>query len=285
MPLRLPHVRVSRRGFLSAASALGAAALTGCTTKQSGVPVPVTTPRAKSVSLGVFDYRPYAFTDRTGQITGEVVEVVRAICETLGRKLTVQKLPYEAILPQMDARGIDVVGGLSIRARNCASLDFTVPDHVSLTALAVPKGNPKGITTFIEVVSMGARLAVVANSLDVTTADEAGVTGIQTYPTSDEMLRAVTEGKADCAAYDDITLRDLLTRTPGLELRPPFEPVGGSPRYGFGFRKGDALRDDFDKVITSLHDSGEWLRIAAQFGFTESNIPNTDRVSDKACER
>jgi polar amino acid transport system substrate-binding protein len=237
------------------------------------------------VTLGVAAYRPYAFEDDAGELTGEVVEVVRAICDKLGTTLRVQVTPYEALLPGVEAGHLDVVGGLSIRAGNCTTLDFTVPDHVSLTALAVPQGNPKGITTFTEVVSTGARLAIVANSLEVTTAEAAGVTGAQTYPSGDEILRAVTEGKADCAAYDDITLRDLLTSTDGLELRPPFEPAGGSPRYGFGFRKGDELRDDFDEALAELHDSGEWLRIAAPFGFTGSNIPDTDRVSDKACER
>ena len=278
-------MRVSRRGFLSVASALGAAALTGCTTEQDGTPVPVTTPRPRPVSLGVFDYRPYAFTDRTGQVTGEVVEVVRAICDLLGRKLTVKKLPYEAILPEMDARGIDVVGGLSIRERNCVSLDFTVPDHVSLTAFVVPQGNPKGLSTFTEVVATKARLGAVIEATDVAAAEQAGVTDLQMFPTPQEMLRAVTEKEIDCAVYDDITLRDELTRTTGLELRPPFEPPGGAPRYGFAFRKGDTLRDEFDGVLPKLHDSGEWLSIARAFGFTESNIPGTDRVNDKACER
>jgi polar amino acid transport system substrate-binding protein len=283
-------VRIGRRDLLRAGAVLGAAALTGCTTELGGTPVPATTLPPEetlpdTVTLGVAAYRPYAFHDDAGELTGEVVEVVRAICDDLGSTLRVQVTPYDTLLPGVEAGHLDVVGGLSIRARNCASLDFTVPDHVSLTALVVPPGNPKGITTFTEVVSTGARLAVVADSLEVTTADEAGVTGIQTYPTSDEMLRAVTEGKADCAAYDDITLRDLLARTPGLELRPPFEPAGGAPRYGFGFAKGNELRDAFDEALTELHESGEWLRIAKPFGFTESNIPDTDRASDKACER
>lgn len=278
-------MRVSRRDLLRTVSALGAAALTGCTTRLGGTPIAATTPVPDRVTLGVAEYRPYAFTDDAGEVTGEVVEVARAIADRLGTTLQVLVTPYEALLPGIDAGQLDVVGGLSIRARNCTSLDFTVPDHVSLTALAVPKGNPKGINTFTEVVSTGARLAVVANSLEVTTADEAGVTGLQPYPTSDAMLRAVTEGKADCAAYDDITLRDLLARSSELELRPPFEPDGGSPRYGFGFRKGNGLRDAFDEALTALHESGEWLRIAQPFGFTESNIPDTYRVSDKACER
>lgn len=271
---------------------LGAAALTGCTTRFGGTPVAATTlpPSATApgtVRLGVTQYRPYAYTDDAGELTGEVVEVVRAICDELGSELTVVVLPYDAVLPAVEAAQVDVVGGLSIRARNCATLDFTVPDHVSLTALVVPAGNPKGITTYTEVVAKKARLGIVAGSLEVTTADEAGVTGVQLFPTADELLAAVTAGKIDCAAYDDITLRDMLTRVTGLELRPPFEPESGSPRYGFGFRKGDdsGLRDAFDQVLTRMHDSGDWLRIAAPFGFTESNIPDTDRVGDRACAR
>lgn len=285
-------MRVSRRDFLRTASVLGAAALSGCTTRQTGTPVAATTlPPAKkppaTVTLGVFEYRPYAYKDDTGELTGEVVEIVRAICDELGSKLTVELMSYDAILPTMESGGIDVVGGLSIRARNCAALDFTVPDHMSLTAIAVPKGNPKGINTFTEVVSTGARLGIVENSLEVTTAVEAGVTTIQQYPTSAELLRAVTEGKADCAAYDDITLRDLLTSTPGLELRTPFEPDGGAPRYGFGFRKGDesGLLELFDEALVNMHDDGTWLRIAEPFGFTESNLPDTERVNDEACDR
>jgi polar amino acid transport system substrate-binding protein len=239
------------------------------------------------VSLGVVEYRPYAYQDDAGELTGEVVEVVRAICDRLGSTLTVRLLPYEALLPAVESGHVDVVGGLSIRARNCATLDFTIPDHVSLTALVVPKGNPKGLTTFTEVVAKKARLAVVADSLEVTTADTAGVTGLQPYPSAELMLRALTEGKADCAAYDDITLRVLLADQPVLELRPPFEPPGGSPRYGFGFRKGDdsGLRDAVDDILRDLHDSGEWLRIAEPFGFTERNIPETEDAGDEACAR
>lgn len=270
---------------------LGAAALTGCTTRRGGTPVAATTlPEKKlpdAVTLGVFEYRPYAFKDDDGELTGEVVEVVRAICEKLGASLTVEVTSYEGILQKVAAGALDVVGGLSIRDQNCATLDFTVPDHVSLTALVVPEGNPKGVDTFTEVKSSGARLAAVASSLEVSAAEDAGVRGTRVYPTAELMLRAVAKGEADCAAYDDITLRDLLPNNPGLELRPPFEPAGGSPRYGFGFRKGDdlELRDAFDDALRYLHDSGEWLTIAEPFGFTDSNIPDTESVSDETCAR
>lgn len=271
---------------------LGAAALTGCTTRYGGRPVAATSLAPEetlpdAVKLGVFEYRPYAYMDDSGELTGEVVEIARAICDELGSKLTVEIMPYEAILPRMETGGVDVVGGLSIRARNCASLDFTVPDHVSLTALVVPQGNPKGLSTLTEVVAKKARLGVIANSLEVTTAQEAGVQGIQQFPTADEMLAAVKAKKVDCATYDDITLRDMLSRETGLELRPPFEAQGGSPRYGFGFAKGGdpSLRDAFDEALTRMHDNGEWLRIAEPFGFTESNIPDTESVNDEACAR
>ena len=271
---------------------LGAAALTGCSTRYGGTPVAATTlppeeTRPDTIRLGVFEYQPYAYKDDSGELTGEVVEIVRAICDELGSKLTVEVMPYEAILPKVDVGGVDVVGGLSIRARNCAKLDFTVPDHVSLTALVVPRGNPKGLSIFADVVAKKAKLGVIVDSLEVTAAQEAGVTGLQLFPAATEMLAAVKAKKIDCATYDDITLRDMLSRETGLELRPPFEAPGGSPRYGFGFAKGGdtSLRDAFDEALTRMHENGEWLRIAEPFGFTESNIPDTERVADQACAR
>lgn len=289
-------MRIARRDFLRAGAVLGAAALTGCTTRHGGTPVAATSlppgetsERAlpDTVRLGVFEYRPYAYTDESGELTGEVVEVVRAVCDRLALDVRVRVTPYEALLSAVDSGELDVVGGLSIRARNCEVLRFSVPDHVSLTAIVVPKGNPKGINTFTEVVAKNARLGVVTDALEVTAAEEAGVRGVQVYPSGKELLLAVTEERIDCAAYDDITLRDLLTARPGLELRPAFELSGGSPRYGFGFRKDDrsGLAAAFDATLTRMHRNGEWLRIVAPFGFTESNIPSTESAIDKACGR
>ncbi|MGB3437276.1 MAG: transporter substrate-binding domain-containing protein [Actinophytocola sp.] len=285
-------MRIGRRDLLRAGAVFGAAALTGCTTQLDGTPVPATTPPPGqplpgTVRLGVAEYRPYAFEDDAGELTGEVVEVVRAICEKLGSSLTVRAVPYETILENVESGELDVVGGLSIRSKNCASLDFTAPDHLSLTAIVVRAGNPKGINTFTEVASTRARLGVVANALEADNAQAAGVTGLRTYQSSEELVQAVLEDQVDCAAYDDITLRDLLPAYAGLELRPPFEPVGGAPRYGFGFRKGDdsGLREAFDVVLRNLHASGEWLRITKPFGFTRSNLPDAERVGEEACAR
>jgi polar amino acid transport system substrate-binding protein len=279
-------VRWARRDLLRAGAALGAALLTACTSRHGGRPAAGATPPPDlpaAVTLGVFEYRPYVFRDRSGRLTGEVVEVARAVCARLGIHLEVELTPYETVLTRMAEGGFDVVGGLEIAARNCVTVDFSVPDHVSLTALAVPEGNPKRLTTFTEVAATGARLALVAGSLEIGAAQEAGIRGLNVYATSDIMLAAVQEGRADCAAYDDITLRDRVSRLPGLEVRPPFEPAGGAPVYGFGFPKdGEDLRTAFDEVLAELHETGDWLRIARPFGFTDRNLPEGD-AGEHAC--
>jgi polar amino acid transport system substrate-binding protein len=278
---------------------LGAGLLTGCTTTREGAPVPATPPRPSSrpssipsssaglpdkVTLGVFEYRPYVFRDG-GVVTGQVVEVARAVFGELGVDLQVELAPLETVLPRMSAGGFDLVGGLAIAARNCGVVDFSVPDHVSLTALVVPAGNPQGLSTFTEVAATGARLAVVAGSLELTAAGEAGVRGINVQPSSELVLGAVRQGQSDCGAYDDITLRERVAAIPGLEVRPPFEPPGGAPLYGFGFAKGGdgALRAAFDEVLTGLHESGEWLEIAEPFGFTDRNLPEPGAPVEEAC--
>lgn len=275
---------------------VGAGLLTGCTTRQDGTPAPTTTRGRTSsrtpppalpdkVTLGVFEYRPYVFRDEAGVVTGQVVEVARAVFEKLEVDVEVALTSYETVLSELTAGGFDLVGGLAIAARNCAVVDFSVPDHASLSALVVPAGNPKGLSTFTEVAATGARLAVVAGSLELSAAQRAGVRGINVQPTSELVLGALLQGKVDCAAYDDITLRDRVATVPGLEVRPPFEPSGGAPLYGFGFAKdGDqALLAAFDEVLTDMHEDGEWLKVAGPFGFTDRNLPEPGATTDEAC--
>jgi polar amino acid transport system substrate-binding protein len=285
-------VRLARRDLLRAGAVLSAAALTGCTTQQAGVPVPATSLPAEtsepqvpaSVRLGVFEYRPYVF-EKDGELTGEVVEVVRAVCRGLGATLQVSVVSYTEILPKMAAGDFHLVGGLSIAPRNCANLDFSVPDHISLSALAVRSGNPEKVTTFADIKTNGARLAVVADSLEFSGAVAAGIEGLRQYPSAEEAVEAVRQGDVDCAAYDDITLRDLLAGKDGLELAESFDPPGGSPVYGFGFRKGENadLRASFDQGLATLHRSGDWLRLAEPFGFAARNAPDPNLTAARAC--
>jgi len=50
------------------------------------------------------------------------------------------------------------------------------------------------------------------------------------------------------------------------------------------FRKGDdAFVNAFNAELKKLHDSGEWLKIAAPFGFNQDNVPKPDVTTQRLC--
>lgn len=283
-------MRLGRRDFLRAGAVLGAAAVTGCTSRYGGDPVATTTVPSSddrgvpaTVRLGVAEFRPYAHRDDNGELTGQVVDVARFACDRLHVDVEFEIVPYDTLVPDLLAGRFDVVGGVAISPQSCADVAWSVPDHMLLSALGVPTGNPKGLTTFTEVVATGARLGVAADTPELHGAQAAGVSDL-TVVSRNNMLQFVVDGRVDCVAYDDVSLRDQAARMRGVEVRPPFEPAGGAPLYGFAFNKDNmTLGAGFEGAVTDLHQTGRWLEISAKYGFTERNLPEPGVTAESVC--
>jgi len=293
----------TRRDFLLASALGGAAALTGaCSTRVGGTPRagdrPKTSPPsssgspAGSIRLATAAYRPYAYPDpESGKLTGQVPEIARAVLAKLGNdELEILLTPFDGLVPALQAGQVDLIGGLGITQERCATVAFSVPDHVANTALLVPKGNPKKLKTFAEVIGTGARLALLTGTLEAEHATAAGVPAGQQVMMSSvpAMIDAVMTQQVDCAAYDDITLRDQLTTSDdadAFEVLNSFTMTGVPPWVAaFAFREDDTdLRERFDDALRDLQDSGEWLDIAGNFSFTDSNLPGPEVTTEKAC--
>jgi len=293
----------TRRQLLSRTTFLGAAVAVGCSSRVGGSPRPDPAARSASqpdltpsiippldrVTVGILSYPPYT-VENGGEVTGPVPEVARAVLGQLDiPEVELMTLPEEAaVLAALAAGQVDLVGGLAIRADLCGELTFSVPDHVSGTALIVPAGNPKGLTTYAEVVAKGATVAVMNNLPEQQDTAKAGVpaASILPVPSPTELLAAVQDGGADCAAFDDLSARELVKTFGGeLVVAKPFPPPNRLPLVGaYAFATGSTeLLDSFNNRLRDLHESGDWMQIVAPFGFTEDHAPPPDLTTEKAC--
>lgn len=269
---------LTRRSFLQAGAVSGVATLTGCTVARDGEPTTRTTTAGPPLRLGVPEYRPYAFRGEDGP-TGQVPEIARAAFGRLGVDVEIELVPYNAVRPGLTGGDLDMIGALRLVDTNCEWVAHYVADHLSHSALAVPAGNPLGLNTFEDVVAKNARLLAIADSLEETAVPNATIA-----PNAEVALTMLAEGRADCFAYDDITLRYLTARRPELAIGRIFEPPGGSPVYGFGFApEHGAVADSLRDALAALRKSGEWSRVAEPFGFTEGNVLTAEDV-DRTCE-
>ncbi|QYN22563.1 ectoine/hydroxyectoine ABC transporter substrate-binding protein EhuB [Amycolatopsis sp. DSM 110486] len=295
----MKHDEWSRRQLFRRSALVGAAVLGGpvllsaCTSTSSGDALQAAQ-SAKKIKIGIANESPYGFTDQSGKVTGEAPEVARVVFRNLGiDNVEASAVSFDQLIPALNAKQYDVVAaGMNITAARCGQAAFSIPDYSALTALLVPKGNPQQVLTFQDIAAKKVKVAVLSAAVEKGYATSAGVSEdqIQTLDSQDNMLRAVTDGRVYAAALTDISLKDVLKKNPGAaaEVTPGFDPVeNGVPVIsagGFVFRTADKpLVDAFNTELKKLHDSGEWTRIVAPFGFTQANLPKPDVTTEKLC--
>jgi polar amino acid transport system substrate-binding protein len=300
----MSEYRWSRRDFFRRAAVAGAVAVGGpvllsaCTSTNSGgsgASGTLATARQNgTIKVGIAGEAPYGFTDNTGKVTGESVEVGRAVMKALGiNDLQATQVSFDSLIPGLNANQFDMVtAGMFINPSRCASAAFSEPDYTAPTAFLVPTGNPKGVATFDDVKNKNLRLAVLSGAVEQGYAQKAGVPDgqIQVFDTQNTLLQAVATDRADAAALTNISLNDVVKKNPGsaVEVTDGFFPtVDGKPTVSAGafvFRKADTdFVDAFNAELRKLHDGGQWLTIAEPFGFSDDNIPGPDVTTASLC--
>nr|WP_090052343.1 ectoine/hydroxyectoine ABC transporter substrate-binding protein EhuB [Lentzea fradiae] len=248
---------------------------------------------AGEVRMGFANEAPYGYVNREGVLTGEAPEVGKAIFRRLGVDKVVPALSdFGSLIPGLRAGLFDVIAaGMFITPARCEQILFSDPDYNAPEALLVRSGDAEKPLTLQDFAQRDdLRLGVLLGSVEVDVAAGYGVPPerVVTFATQAGGIDGLLAGRADGFLLTAISLRDGLSRRPGvpLELTEPFVPViDGVEQYGaggFGFRPDQTrLRDAFNAELHALKDSGDLLEIVRPFGFSEAEM--TDLTADRLC--
>ncbi|TDD42172.1 ectoine/hydroxyectoine ABC transporter substrate-binding protein EhuB [Nonomuraea terrae] len=288
--------RWTRRDFfrnsgLTAAAIVGAPALlAGCSrvedagATQSGDPLAALR-AAGTIKVGIANEQPYGYRDSGGELTGEAIEVARAIFKSLGVDTMEGQIvdSFGSLIPGLQSRQYDfIAAGMSITPERCAEIAFSNPDYATSNALLVTKGNPKKLTKFEDVAQGDATVGVLEGAVEKGYAEAAGVPGdrIQVFPNQNAAFKGILAGRVDAIALTAVSLRWTLQQQYAdepLEVTESFVPVVDGEEQvgagGFGFRKQDtALRDAFNAELKKLQDANGVLPLIEKFGFTATEV-------------
>lgn len=275
-------------------AAVAALALAGCSSTAND-PDASTLERAQeegSITLAVASERPYSWVDESGEPTGATIAMHKEIFGNLGiDDIEVEEVAWDNLIPGLNAGRWDVISaGMSILPDRCAEAAFSEPEIMYTTALAVPAGNPQGLTDLDSVAAAdGVTLAVQSGAIEDGYADELGISDKIEVDTASSGLEAVQTGRADAFALTAVSLNWMTEDMDDLETTEPFvQEIDGVEQIGAGstvFRKQDtALLEAYNAELEKIKgDEQAYLDLVEPFGFTAENLPPADLTAEQLC--
>ena len=209
-------------------------------------------------------YPPFEMTDESGRPTGVSVDLARALGEFLGRKLEIENIPFDGLIPSLKTGRIDlVISSMTATAERAKSIDFSEPYLRTGLCLLIARDSP--VTGIENLDVAGVRVAVKKG----TTGHEYARHHLKQAETLvlDKEAAAVLEvvqGKADAFIYDQIsTFRQWQrhqdsTRT----VLKPFKEEA----WAIGIRSGSSrLNEDVNRFLAHFRDTHGFERLADKY--------------------
>lgn len=241
-----------------------------------------------SVRIGYANETPFAYTALDGSVTGESPEIVKQIFAQMGVK-TIKPVLTEwgSLIPGLRASRFDLIAaGMYITPARCKQVLFTDPHYQLPDTLLTKTGNPKNLHSYADIAKSGAKVAIMAGTVNLGYARDAGITDEQILqvPDTTAQLQAVRAGRADAAVGTQLTMKGLADKGgDSVEAIAEFKDDPSHTGYGaLAFRPEDKdLRDAVNAELKKWLGTKEHLATVKPFGFDQSNI--TDKTAAELC--
>ncbi|MFC4768901.1 ectoine/hydroxyectoine ABC transporter substrate-binding protein EhuB [Effusibacillus consociatus] len=238
------------------------------------------------VTVGFANEKPYAYATPDGKLTGEAVEVARAVLKNLGiNEMRPVLTEFGSLIPGLKAKRFDIItAGMYITPERAKEVDFANPEYSIGEALAVKQGNPLSLHSYQDIASNSkAKVGVMGGAIELEYLKKSGVPEDRIVIVSDQAsaIAALQAGRVDAITMTGPSLQAVMesAKDSNIERVMDFKQpvIDGKSVRGYGaaaFRKEDAdFREAFNRELAKLKESGELLKILKPFGFTEQELP------------
>lgn len=240
----------------------------------------------EELTIALFGEEPYSWIDEeTGEPTGATIAVAEEIFENrLGYDITIEEEPdWDNLIPGLAAGHWDVVSaGMSITEDRCAEAAFGEPELVYTTAFLVEEGNPTDVETFEDLQDAGLDVVALSGAVESGWMEEEGIDH-ETVGSADDGIDFVEGGRADVFALTAISLETMAGDMEGLEVTDSFAHELSVGAHAF-LPDDEDLIEEFNAELDELMESGEYLGLVEEFGFTEDEMPPSGLTAQELCE-
>lgn len=212
-------------------------------------------------------FPPFEMTDeKTGEIIGFDIDLIKAIAEDQGLKIEIVNLGFDGLIPAVQSGNIDIIAsGMSITADREKEVDFSEPYIDAGLAIAVRGNNDdikgkddlKGKTVAVQIGTTGANKAQELK-------DAGLIKEIKTFNTVDVVMLELMNGGVDAVINDKPVTEAFIAKQPG-KIKIVGE-VLESDSYGFAVKEGNKeLLDKINTGLKKVKESGKYAELQKKY--------------------
>lgn len=223
-------------------------------------------------------YPPFEMTDPAGKPAGVSVDLAEALGAALRRPVKFENIPYPGLIPALKTGKIDcIISSMTATKERSRTVAFSDPYLQTGLCLLVSKDAP--IHSITDVNAPGRSVAVkIGTTGHLYATRHLGKARVLVLDKESECVLEVTQGKADCFIYDQMSVFTHWQKNPRTTraLLAPFQQEG----WAVALRKGDdLLLEEVNRFITDFRKEGGFEKLGDKWlpkqksAFREQNIP------------
>lgn len=223
-------------------------------------PVPEAAVQKVIVVGGDFNYPPFEFIDSFGKPAGYNIDLVNAIAEEMGLRVTFQLGPWSEIVKKLDHGQIDMLSGMFYSSERDKKYDFSHPHSVNHYVCIVRRGSgavPKNLQ------ELKGKKVIIQNSdaIHDYLLSNGFVGKITLANSQEEMLAELAAGLHDCAIAVRLSAHFFIQRN-GWKNLEPGQASFVALDYCFAVKEGrKQLLAEFNEGLRVLEEKGLYRKI------------------------
>ncbi|WP_372965758.1 transporter substrate-binding domain-containing protein [Marinobacter sp.] len=243
----------------------------------------------ETIRLGFAAAPPWAYAGNDGSPKGFVNGIAVDVLKRMGHTNIEPVLTdWSSLIPSLKAGRVDMVtGGMYIVKARCENMDFSDPIGAFGDTFVVPKGNPKNIETYQDLIDQNLTMVAPSGYNTLKDAKDAGVpaSNITEVPGTTEALAALRTGRVDALATNVLEAKHAADIDENLDMSDPANFVGRDKQVvGIGFRPEDKeFRLAFNKALKEYIGSEEMMATVTPDDYIEAFLPG-DLTMEDACK-
>jgi len=220
-----------------------------------------TSPTAETTTLKVAldpTFPPFQNTTANGGFEGFDIDLINAIAEAEGLTLDMEGLPFDGIIPALQAGTVDLtISTMTITPERAQAVDFSRPYFKSGQAIAVQESNTD-ITSYDNL--NGKRVAVQIGTVGAEKADAAQASAVRTFDNTPLALQELANGNVDAVIADSPVILYAIKSgsAPGIKVAGELLT---EEYYGIAAPKGSPNLERINAGLNTIIENGTYQEV------------------------